>query len=487
MSHPSRRHNIAFGCLDRQRPGRVAAIFADADGRTTPWTYGELSLAAARFAAGLARRGIRKGDRIMLSLPNGPEFPIAFFGAIRKGVIPIPVSPFLTKGEMAFLRRDSGARLVLDRPEQVRGLLGSETAPSVPVRQEDHAFWLYTSGTEGRPKAVIHAHRSIPAHDARSRLWMDLKRDDVVFNTSALNWSYALTCGLADPLRKGACSLILQEKPDPKCLLEVIDRHRVTIFMSVPGLYRRLAEYCETRPKARRLLRSVRVCLSAGEKLPTEIRARFQNATGLTIREGLGMTEHSVYLVQPKGRRVVEGSCGRVLPGHRIAILQEDLQPSKTSEIGILASHRSCPGLMLGYYRRTEEQKRVFRGEWFLSGDLAYRDASGNFFYIGRRDDVITAGGYRISPMEVEAVLNAHPAVREAAAIGREVGPGKTVVCSYAVLKKGRRPSEPLKEKIIGWAGQRLARYKTPREIIFVKELSKTTNGKMIRKRFRSA
>jgi acyl-coenzyme A synthetase/AMP-(fatty) acid ligase len=257
--------------------------------------------------------------------------------------------------------------------------------------------------------------------------------------------------------------------------------------MSVPGLYRRLTEYLEKRSASRRFFRSVRACLSAGEKLPAEIRARFRRATGLTIREGLGMTEHSVYLVQPKERRVAEGSCGRALPGHRIAVLRDDLNQTRPGEIGVLASHRSCPGLMLGYYRRPGEQKRAFRGEWFLSGDLAYRDASGNFFFVGRRDDVITAGGYRISPMEVEAVLNRHPAVKESAAAGREIAPGKTVVRAYVVLKKGRRPTDRLKRDILGEVSRRLARYKAPREIVFVRGLPKTATGKLIRRKFRSA
>jgi acyl-coenzyme A synthetase/AMP-(fatty) acid ligase len=237
----------------------------------------------------------------------------------------------------------------------------------------------------------------------------------------------------------------------------------------------------ETHPAANRLFRSVRVCLSAGERLPGEIRARFRRKTGLTIREGLGMTEHSVYLVQPRGRRVVEGSCGRALPGHRIAILREDLSRARPGEVGILASHRSCPGLMLGYFRRPGEQRRVFRGPWFLSGDLATRDARGNFYFVGRRDDVITAGGYRISPMEVEGVLNRHPAVKESAVVGREISPGKTIVTAYAVLR-----GKATEGSLIAFAERSLARYKVPRRIVSVKALPKTANGKLIRSKFRS-
>lgn len=465
------------------------ALFFEGEGLSHAWTHRDLARASDGVAAGLRKKGLKRGDRLVLALPNGPEFPAVFFGAIKAGAIPIPVSATLKPGEIAFLKKDSGARLVLSEPARARKFM-SAPGPAVRVprtRGDDPAFWLYTSGTEGRPKAVIHAHRSIPAHDARNRLWLDLKKHDVVFNTSALNWSYALTCGLADVLRRGVTSVVFSGRPEPERLLEVVRKRRVTIFLSVPGLFRRLTEYFEKRPASRRLFRSVRVCLSAGEKLPAEIRTRFRSATGLTIREGLGMTEHSVYLVQPKGRRVVEGSCGRPLPGHRVAILREDLSPTRPGEVGILASHRSCPGLMSGYHRGLKEGKAAFRKGWFLSGDLAYRDEQGNYFFIGRRDDVITAGGYRISPMEVENVLNRHPAVRGSAAVGVEIAPGKTVVRGHVILKKGRKGTGTLKKSVLDFARRNLAPYKAPREIVFETSLPRTSTGKLIRKRFRSA
>lgn len=484
-------YNIAVDCVDRhalnpKRFGRPALIVTEGEGASI-WTYKELAHASDGAAGALKKRGLRRGDRILLSLPNGPEFPTLFFGALKAGVIPIPASPLLTDSELNFLLQDSRAKAVFRDPKEIHSFWESGGSPKpVVTKAGDPAFWLYTSGTAGKPKAVIHAHRSIPAHDARSRVWMDLKSNDVVFNTSALNWSYALTCGLADTLRTGAASVIFRGPADPERIVRIIERHRVTIFMSVPGLYRRLTEYCESHPDVLRRMRSLRVCLSAGEKLPAEIRTRFRKATGKTIREGLGMTEHSVYLAQPKGRRVVEGSCGRALPGHRIAVLRPDLMPARPGEIGILASHRSCPGLLLGYYRRPEEEKKSFRKGWFLSGDLAYRDAQGNFFYVGRNDDVITAGGYRISPMEVEVVLNSHPAVSESAVIGVEVASGKTIVCAHVVLKKINNASKGLKMEILEKTKALLASYKVPREILFVSQLPKTPNGKLQRAALRS-
>lgn len=486
-------YNIAKDCVldpaaeDASAP---ALIFADGRDASRVMTRGELLQAVQGVAAGLKKKGIRPGARLLIRLPNGPEFPAAFFGAILVGAVPIPVSSSLTAPEMRFLKKDSGAVAVLEDAGSVRRLMTTPvTRRLVPkTRKNDPAFWLYTSGTEGRPKGVIHAHRSIPAHDARCRVWMELKKGDVVFNTSALNWSYALTSGLADALRHRSTSLIFSGKPDPETLLKVIAEEKVSILMSVPGIYRRLTEWLERQPSSKKLLKSVRVWISAGEKLPSEIRSRFRKATGKTIREGLGMTEHSVYLVQPKGSPIVDGSCGRSLEVRKVTVLkEEDLKPARAGEVGLLASRRSCEGLMLGYHRRPEEEKKAFRNGWFLSGDFAFRDEKGNFFYVGRRDDVITAGGYRISPMEVENVLNRHPAVKESVVIGVEIEPGKTIVRGHVVLKKGRRMTKEIEKSILDFTGNDLARYKVPREILLAKELPRTSTGKLIRKRFRLA
>src|SRR4030095_6557145 len=239
-----------------------------------------------------------------------------------------------------------------------------------PTRPEDPAFWLYTSGTEGRPKAVIHAHRSIPAHDSRMRLWQDAKSGDVIFNTSALNWSYALTAGLLDVWRHGLAAVIYEGPLTPEALGPVIRDLNVTTLMSVPGIYRRLAE----SPEARDFFSKVRVCLSAGEKLNEELRGQFLQNAALEIHEGLGMTEHSVYLIQKASEPFVPGSCGKALPNEKTTILRPDLSPAPPGEVGILASHRQSPGLMLGYHQRPEEEAKAFQGEWFLSGDLAYQD-----------------------------------------------------------------------------------------------------------------
>lgn len=502
-------YNIALDCVDKNADSlankhKTALIFA---GQTPKrLTFSNLEGLTNRFANILKNLGILPGSRLLLRAPNSPEFPVVFLGAVKAGVIPIPTSPLLTWHELKFLLTDSEASVLFTTQELlppelfqhkpsclsyvlVKSPKGEKLPTGVlrfnellyqasphfetrPTEADLPAYWLYTSGTEGVPKGVIHAHRSIRAHDARARLWQDLKEGDIVFNTSSLNWSYALTCGLLDVWRHGLTSLIYEGPPEPEILCKIVRDFQVTTFMSVPGIYRRLARYLKEEGGG---FGSVRIALSAGEALDEEVRRTFHESTGLEIHGGLGMTEHSVYLVQPFGKPIVPGS-GVPLPGHRIAVLREDLSQASPGEVGILASHRSCPGLMLGYHNRPQEKDRVFRGEWFLSDDLAKRDEAGNIFFLGRRDDVMTVGGYRISPMEIESALNRSPEVAESAAVGTQF------IRAFVVLKPGIQSAEELREKILAFAFTQLASYKIPRDIVFLKELPKTSNGKIKRK-----
>lgn len=518
-------YNLALDCVDKhaevlQNKHHTALVYIKEDPATGALrepplrlSYSSLQGLSNAMANAFASLGLPRGARVVLRLENSVEFPISFLGAVKAGLIPIPTSAQLTRPELEFILRDSEAAALVAGPELLpqellqhppttlretlwlcdkeqrlpagvrrwQALLKAASAAfhTEPTPAEAPAFWLYTSGTEGRPKAVIHAHRSIRAHDARAQVWQDLRAGDVIFNTSALNWSYALTCGLLDVWRHGLTAVVYQGRLGAEQLSHIVRRHGVTTLMTVPGIYRRLLPYLESHEGA---MSGLRVCLSAGEKLPDELRAGFRERTGIEIREGLGMTEHSVYLVQGHDTSPVAGSCGRALPGQRIAILREDLSECGPDEPGILASHRSCEGLMLGYHRRPDEEAEGFRGEWFLSGDLASRDAAGNFFFLGRRDDVLTAGGYRISPMEVEAALNAHPAVEESAAVGLADAGGRTSIQAYVVLKAGAGATQETAQKILAFAETRLAKYKVPHSLVFLRELPKTSTGKLRRK-----
>ncbi len=538
MSSYNEKYNIALDCIDKHaqsilNKNKTALIVVGAHGRAPlRLTFSNLLGLTNRFANALQNLNLERGDRLVLRLPNIPEFPIAFLGAIKAGIIPIPTSPLLTWHELEFLLKDSEASALVTTEELLPAevlkippfslkqiLVISRKTPSPqpsptrgegntlhsspftlhysrwqdliknagsrfktkPTHADDPAFWLYTSGTTGRPKAVIHAHRNIPAHDERVKLWQDVKPGDVIFNTSALNWSYALTCGMLDLWRHGLTSVIYDGELSAEKICKVIQQNHVTTLMSVPGIYRRLVEYSKERVSLEETFSKVRVCLSAGETLEGEVRVAFKKATGLEIYEGLGMTEHSVYLVQRFGEPLVMGSCGKSLPGQSIALLREDLSEADVDEPGILASDRSSPGLMLGYHHRPEEEAEAFKGPRFLSGDVARRDAGGNFFYLGRKDDVITAGGYRISPLEVEIVLNQHHAVEESAVVGQTLEPGKTIVKAFVVLKEGISANQETSKNLQDFAAKNLAKYKVPRQIIFLRELPKTPSGKIKR------
>lgn len=491
-------YNIAHDCVDRPalvygKGSRIALIDVREHGQNfhaQSYSFKEIAGLTNQCAHYFRTCGLKGGNRVLINLDNGVEFVVAFLGCIKSGLIPIPSSPLLTADEMRFLARDSGAECLIARdlftsPVVPHILLETDFLPTIkkmaddfkvlPTQGEDPAYWLYTSGTEGTPKAVVHAHRSIPAHDGRVKLWQDLRAGDVVFNTSSLNWSYALVGGLLDILRHGGTSLVYRGEPKPDCLLKILTDHHVTTFMSVPGIYRRLVYHLE---KNQQELKNLRVCLSAGEKLSSGVRLGFKKLTGLTIYEGFGMTEHSVYLLQKYGDKIVEGSCGQAVPEAHVAILDENLKELPVGQTGILACHQSSRGLMLGYHQNSGEKFSCCQGGWFLSGDLAYKDDRGNFFYQGRRDDVLTAGGYRISPLEVEGVLNGYPDVVESAVVGREIAGGKTIICAFIIPSSNL----PTKEDILEYAARHLAKYKVPREIIFTVKLPKTKNGKIKRK-----
>lgn len=473
-------YNIALDCLLRHATGAhsgeraLSCVAGDNPHEVQHYSFAAVLELSSRVASALHQQGVSAGARILLRLSNDITFPAAFLGAIIGGAIPVPTSPLLTASELEAIRADSGAELVVS--ESIQEFLREARTPlQRPKTQgDDPAYWLYTSGTEGQAKGVIHAHRSIPAHDLRTQYWQDLHPGDVVFNTSALNWSYALTCGWLDPWRQGISVVLDAGPPDPARLCAIIREQGVSVFMSVPGIYRRLVRYLSGH---REDLGRLRVVLSAGEALGHETRQKFFELTGRMIYEGLGMTEHSVYLVQPYDVALVAGSCGQALAPADVAVLSEDLSPVAVGEVGILASRRTAPGLMLHYHQRSHETAEAFRGDWFLSGDLAARDTQGHYFFMGRRDDVVTAGGYRVSPLEVEAILNRHPQVAESAVAARSLSEEKTIIVAYVVAAPELDTST-----LISFAREHLARYKVPREIVFCESLPKTRNGKLQRR-----
>ncbi len=511
MSRDSRdaNFNLAEYCLRenaRVRPHVPALIYRhgpEQENRREVYTFQEFEALVLRYA-GLLRGMVSEGGaRVFIRLESNPDFALLFFAACAAGLVPVPSSPDLTSAEAEFLIEDSKAALIVyarafARPD-VHGTcttleeLSDAASDAEPARyasttREDPAFLIYTSGTSGRPKGVLHAHRSVLGRRPMRAGWTDLRPGDRLLHAGRLNWTYTLGVGLMDPWAAGATGILYGGPSDPVVWPRLMREENATLFAAVPGVYRRMLKYAGANAFQDLQLRHG---LTAGEKLSSALRAEWREATGTELHEALGMSEVSTYISTGPGIPTRAGSPGRAQPGRRIAILADDEESAAhgkrearilpTGETGLLAVHRDDSGLMLRYWNRPEEQERVFRGEWFVGGDLAHLDKDGYVHYHGRADEIMNASGYRVSPQEVDRVLQEHPDVREAAASEWSPREGLSIIAAFVVLREGIAPGEQVRESILEFAAGRLAKYKQPREIHFMTELPRNANGKLRR------
>ncbi len=477
-------------------PDKVALEVMRAPGEVAErWTHGALADAVLRTAGGLAALGIGRGDRVLLRVGNIADFPILFFAANALGAVPVPTSPLLTAGEIAVILADLEPRLIclgdgLDLPPVAVEVIGSAEIAALrghaPQRfaataPDDPAYMVYTSGTGGRPKGVVHAQRAAWARRMMWDGWYGLTPDDRVLHAGAFNWTYTLGAGLTDPWAIGATALIYAGPADRAVWPRLAAVHGATIFAAVPGVYRQMLGAGVNLAEG---FAGLRHGLSAGEALPEAVRAAWEAAVGRGIYEALGMSEISTYISFAPGRPSAAGCAGFPQRGRRVAVLGEDgAEPVARGEDGLLAVSRRDPGLMLGYWRREDETAEAFRGEWFLTGDRARMEADGAISYLGRADDVMNAGGYRVSPAEVEAAMVAHPGVAEAAAVDLAVKAGVSVITVFYVPEHG-----PVsEEQLAGHCARLLARYKCPRAFRAVQSLPRGANGKLLRRRLKEA
>ncbi len=491
--------NIARHCLTEQarlRPDKTALIIAGC-GSERRWNYRDLDLAVRRLAGGLIERGARPGERLMIRMDNDLSYLLAFFGGFAAGLVSFPSSAALTEEEADFLLDDSGAtwlavsgRLAFHHrlPEGVHVLTEDDilhlaaTGPAVaPVdtAADDPAFLIYTSGTTGRPKGVLHGHRVAWGRRPMVAGWYGLSEDDVVLHAGAFNWTYTLGVGLLDPWANGATAVLYNGPADPAVWPDLIARYGVTLFATVPSLYRRILKYGDLSPER---LATLRHGLTAGEALPPALLEAWRARTGKDLYEALGMSEISTYVSTGPGMAIRPGSPGKPQAGRRVAILDPESAPEDPrllppGAVGLLAVHRSDPGLMLGYWYRPEEEALVYRGEWFAGGDLAHLDEDGYLWYHGRNDDILNTHGYRLSPLEIERVLAHHPDIADVAVGEVAAGPDLTVLAAFVVPH-----TETNEAAILTWAGEHLASYKQPRRVVFLDRLPRTTNGKLLRR-----
>ena len=498
------RFNLARYCLAAAEatPDKAALLVIETpQGTPRAWTYGQIADQVLRIATGLAGLGLKTGDRVLLRLGNTPDFPLLFFGTMAAGCVPIPTSAQLTRAECDMLLADSGAGLVLHddhttlpTPQNgvaVVGAQGIDRLKAAPrgsfadTAADDPAFLVYTSGTSGRPKGVLHAHRSAFGRRPMYRGWYGITADDVLLHAGAFNWTYTLGVGLTDPWANGATSIVYTGPREPDIWPSLLEATGATLFAAVPSLYRRILKYGHIDKTAFPRLRHG---LTAGEALRPSLHAEWLERTGRPLYEALGMSEISTYISSGPDTPTRPGSPGRPQPGRRVAILPDDAEgdagPLPAGQAGLLCVHRSDPGLMLGYWGDPQGTAEAFIGDWFRTGDRARIDDDGYVWYEGRADDVMNAFGYRVAPEEVEVALAGHPLIHDVAVTETEVRDGISVITGFVVPQGERHPNEG---ELNDWCHARLAEYKRPRRWIFVDDLPRTPSGKIQRRALKAA
>lgn len=443
------------------------------------WSYARLDTAVRCCASGLLAHGLTPGDRVMLRLGNQPIFPIVFLAAISVGLVPVPTSAQLTIPEITRLAAEVKPALILAEkgialPEPLccpvltdfAALADHPPADFVMGDPNRLAYLIYTSGTSGTPRAVAHAHRAIWARRMMWEGWYGLRAEDRLLHAGAFNWTFTLGTGLLDPWSIGATALIPADGTPMQSLLQLLKHHKATVFAAAPGLYRQILRHPLPDMPA------LRHGLSAGEKLPEPVREAWQAATGTTIHEALGMSECSTFLSGNPAHPAPAHSLGYAQPGRQIAVLNDAGAPVSGTDIGALAIHRDDPGLMLGYLDGGEFELPL-KGDWFVTGDLVHRDAGGSFHYHGRSDSMLNAGGFRVSPHEIERAFA--PLVGDCAAVSVEIRPDTHIIA----LAHSCEIAEATLRK---HAQTRLARYKQPRFYAHLGALPRGANGKLNRK-----
>ena len=443
-------------------------------GRTV-LTYDQLEARIRATATGLLRLAT-PGDRVLLRLGNTPDFPVAYLACIAVGLIPVPTSAQLTEAEVATIVADLSPALTIQAPdlpaartlqvsvEAMRDMADLPPAEFTFGDPDRPAYIVYTSGTSGKARAVVHAHRAIWARRSMRAGWTDLGPDDRLLHAGAFNWTYTLGTGLMDPWTVGATAIVPPDGTAAEALPDLLARERATIFAAAPGVYRRTLR-TKLPP-----LPDLRHGLSAGEKLPQTLRNAWQAATGTEVHEAFGLSECSTFLSGAPARPAPEGTLGFPQPGRWVSI-----RPS-----GEIAVHRDDPGLMLGYYGQPEETAARYDGDWFLTGDEGVQNPDGSIAYTGRADDQMNAGGHRVSPIEVEAVLATHPAVTEVACAEVRLRDDLSLIAGFYVAAGVLDEAE-----LTAHARAQLAAYKVPRLWVRVTALPRGVNNKVLRRRLR--
>jgi len=513
--HVPEQFNFGRDVVDRlaRDPQRPALFWRNAAGRERRLGFAEISRASDRVAQLFRSLGIRSADPVILMLPRVPEWQIVTVGALKAGALLIPSSTLLRPKDIAYRAQHSGAVAIIASggaraaADAVRGELPrvahhlelcaageppadgwedllaaidaqpDDPAAGCPTAASDPALVYYTSGTTGPPKAVLHTHAYTFAQRATAMQWHGVREGERLWTTSDTGWAKAAYGVIFGPWSAGAEVVLFDGRFDARAELRLLAEIAPHVFCAPPTEFRLLAK----EDLSGFAVPNLRECVSAGEPLNPEVIRAWAEATGITIRDGYGHTETILLIGNFPGVPVRPGSMGLPMPGHQVDVIDANGGVLPPGEVGEIAVRGRPPGLFREYWKDEAATRQCRLGDWYLSGDRAYRDEDGYFWFVGRNDDVIISAGYRIGPFEVESALIEHPDVLEAAAVAAPDADRGAVVKAFVVLREGAIGNDDLAAQLKDHVKRVTAPYKYPRIVEFIDELPKTVSGKIRR------
>lgn len=489
-----------------QDSNKLALVWENEEGQQREVTYQKLLQEANRVGNVFRQSGLQKGDKLLVMMPRLIETYEIYIAALKLGIIIIPSSEMLRKKDLEYRISHGEVSAIVsyhEYTEQFNGIAddlmkftvgekvsdwnnldrlkeaSSDKLEMVPTSRDDIAFLPYTSGTTGNPKAVMHTHAWGYAHMRTAPVnWLSIEENDLVWATAAPGWQKWVWSPFLSVLGSGATGFVFSGRFSPTRYLELLADKKINVFCCTPTEYRLMAKVDYLSEYNLSHLHSA---VSAGEPLNKEVIDQFQRHFGITVRDGYGQTENTLLLGFLKGMEVKPGSMGKPTPGNNVTIIDEEGIPVEPNVVGDIAVPLDTPALFKGYYKEKERTLKTYRGDYYVTGDQAYMDDEGYFWFHGRSDDIIISSGYTIGPFEVEDALIKHPKVKECAVVPSPDPIRGNVVKAFVVLKSEEDQQEQLVKELQDHVKQHTAPYKYPRKIEFIDELPKTSSGKIRR------